>query len=233
MIKIMLIAALLPVMVLLFMVYQADRVEHEPAGLLFRLLLWGAFMGFPASLLETLLGNVIYNACASAGTSQLVYQMLENVIGIALVEEGLKYAVVRWRTWRNPAFNFRFDGIVYCVFASLGFAALENVLYGFSFGFTTLAVRAITSIPGHAVFGVMMGYYYGRAKKYHDYGNMAGAREFGRKALIIPVLFHGFYDLALSLNSAAMAGLWLIAIIAADVWAIRTVRREAFTDEPV
>lgn len=233
MIKIMLIAALLPVMILLHAVYKADQVEHEPASLLFRLFLWGAVMGLPASLIESLLGNVIYNACAAAGTSNLIYLILENVIGVALVEEGLKYAVVRWRTWRNPAFDFRFDGIVYCVFASLGFAALENVLYGFSYGFATLAVRAVTSIPGHAVFGILMGYYYGRAKKYYDYGDRAKASQIGKRALVVPVLFHGFYDLALSMNSAAMAGVWLVVIIAADVWAIRTVRRESLTDEPV
>ena len=80
------------------------------------------------------------------------------------IEEGVKYRVLLRRTWNEPHFNHRFDGVVYGVFVSLGFAAVENVLYVLTSGFSTAVVRAIFSIPGHAMFGVVMGEAMSRAK---------------------------------------------------------------------
>jgi RsiW-degrading membrane proteinase PrsW (M82 family) len=56
------------------------------------------------------------------------------------------------------------DGVVYGAVASLGFATLENILYVTPNGFAVAAARAFTAVPGHALLGVIMGYYVGRAK---------------------------------------------------------------------
>ena len=48
---------------------------------------------------------------------------------VGLGEELCKYIVLVLYALRKPSFNEPFDGIVYAVMISLGFAALENVFY--------------------------------------------------------------------------------------------------------
>ena len=64
--------------------------------------------------------------------------------------------------------------IKYCIFVSLGFAALENILYVVNFGTGVSIGRAIFAIPGHTTFGVFMGYYLSRAKHCKLKGNWFG-----------------------------------------------------------
>jgi RsiW-degrading membrane proteinase PrsW (M82 family) len=81
---------------------------------------------------------------------------------------------------------------VYAVFISLGFAAVENVMYVMGNGFGTGIMRAITAVPAHAIFGVTMGFYFGMAKFYEKKRN-----ELKLKALIYPIILHGIYDFIL------------------------------------
>jgi RsiW-degrading membrane proteinase PrsW (M82 family) len=53
-----------------------------------------------------------------------------------------------------------------------------------------------TAVPAHAVFGILMGYFAGRAKFMAK-----GSPQIERlKGLLIAVLFHGLYDFFLFLN---------------------------------
>ena len=86
---------------------------------------------------------------------------------VAFSEEGAKYFLLKRRTWNSAAFNCQFDGVVYAVFVSLGFALWENISYVLMYGLSTALVRAVTAVPGHACFGVFMGVWYGLAKRLH------------------------------------------------------------------
>ena len=57
----------------------------------------------------------------------MTYLFLAYFVVPGFIEEGVKNRVLRKRTWYDPNFNYRFDGIVYGVFVSLGFAGVENV----------------------------------------------------------------------------------------------------------
>jgi RsiW-degrading membrane proteinase PrsW (M82 family) len=107
----------------------------------------------------------------------------------AIPEETLKLAVLLWYARRHSAFDEPMDGLVYGVAASLGFATLENILYVAQGGLGVAILRAVTSIPGHATFGAIMGYYVGQAHFSRGRG-----RLFVAKAWFIPVLLHGLYD---------------------------------------
>ena len=155
-------AALIPPLYLIRYIYKLDKIESEPRGLLVKLFILGALSTLPAMLLEIVFSAVTEGMTVSG--SEIWYLLAENFIGVALMEECVKYLALRLGSWRHPAFDYRFDGIVYAVTTSLGFAALENILYAFSFGLGTTLFRAVTSIPGHAIFGIYMGYYYGMAK---------------------------------------------------------------------
>ena len=112
------------------------------------------------------------------------------------IEEGVKYRVLLRRTWNEPHFNHRFDGVVYGVFVSLGFAAVENVLYVLTSGFSTAVVRAIFH-PGHAMFGVVMGEAMSRAKWLEVHGQREQAGAARRRAWLLPAVLHGLYDFLL------------------------------------
>ena len=147
---ILLAAAVLPAAFLLYRVYKMDTIEKEPWSILRKLLLWGALSGIPAALVESLLTGVVQNLLQE-GT--LLYNFVFGFIVAALVEESFKFFFLYKFTFKNPAFNYRFDGVVYAVFVSMGFAILENILekavYPESFART---VMACMGIDGDQVF---------------------------------------------------------------------------------
>ena len=206
--SIMLFAALLPAVALMIYVYRKDRAEPEPIGLVVRVFLFGALSGPVAAIIENVLFGV-FEAVIPAGTLLIV---VEYFIGVAAVEEGCKYFCLN-TIRKRPEFNYVFDAIVYSVAAALGFAALENIFYVFDGGLDVAFTRAVFSVPGHMADGVVMGTFFGLARKRELHGNRAGARRFYLLAYLLPVVEHGFYDTALSLDSD---GFMLIAL-ATDV----------------
>ena len=94
--------------------------------------------------------------------------------------------------WANKNFNERFDGIVYAVFISLGFALVENIMYVIQGGASVGLIRALTAVPAHALFGVVMGYYIGIAR----FSGVHRA-DYIIRALMWPIILHGFYDYCL------------------------------------
>lgn len=71
------------------------------------------------------------------------------------------------------------------------------MLYVLNAGFGTAVVRAIFSIPGHAMFGVVMGFYLSRAKWAEKYGQRHRMRAALRRSFFVPAVLHGLYDFLL------------------------------------
>ena len=227
-----LVPALLPVILILRYVYRLDKNEREPLGFVLIVVALGAAFALPCGSVESFLTGIfsaIYN------TSTVKFAWIENTICVALVEELSKWLVIMIFVWRNHNFDFRYDGIVYAVSASLGFAALENVLYISQFGTSIALGRAIFSIPGHTTFGVFMGFYISRAKTAFLDGNTRSLRRYKILALVIPMLIHGLYDFLLS-DQAGDAGysVWFFAyVIVLDIIAWIVIKHEFRTDRPL
>jgi RsiW-degrading membrane proteinase PrsW (M82 family) len=114
----------------------------------------------------------------------------EAFIVVALSEELCKYFFLRKFVFKRPEFDEPYDGIVYAVMISMGFAALENVMYVMQGGIGVGVMRMFTAIPAHATFAVLMGYWVGRAK-------MENKPHLNWLGLGSAVLFHGLYDVFL------------------------------------
>ena len=224
------LAAVLPAAVLLKYIHAHDTVEPEPPGLLISLLMCGVAAALLSGFLEGI-GEGILSAFVS--TRSPLYTLLLAFLVVAAVEEGTKYFFLKRRTWNHPAFNYRFDGVVYAVFVSLGFAAYENIQYVLSYGLSVAIPRAFLSVPGHMAFAIFMGTSYGRAKVCEGYGNDAAARRKRRSGYWTAVFLHGFYD-ACAMSDSGLSTVLFIAFVAITfLAAFHTVRRESATDEPV
>lgn len=195
---ILVIAAVVPAIFLMIQVYKADRLEKESGRLLFSLAVMGILSTFFALVCENIGSFVLDTVLYDQG---LVYNILMYFIVVGCSEEGGKYILLKFRTWKNPEFNCQFDGVVYAVFVSLGFALWENIDYVALYGFSVAVTRALTAVPGHACFGVIMGIFYGQARRYAYAGEYDRARSFRKKAFWVPALVHGTYDFICTMDN--------------------------------
>jgi RsiW-degrading membrane proteinase PrsW (M82 family) len=221
-------AAVIPPIFLMYKVYQMDRIEREPIGLLLRLFALGAVACFPAAIIEAFLEGKVLPVILDP--QSILFALISNFIIIAGAEEGFKYLVLKKMTWRHPAFDHTFDAVVYSVAVTLGFAALENILYVSEGGLSVAMSRALLSIPGHCIFGIFMGYYYGLAKKCHIIGDLAGEKRFLAMAVIHPMLLHGFFDFCLTTGYDIMIIIFFVYVIILDVIAFRKIKKLARED---
>ena len=224
-------AAVLPAAFLLYQVYKMDTIEKEPWSILRKLLLWGALSGIPAALVESLLTGVVQNLLQE-GT--LLYNFVFGFIVAALVEESFKFFFLYKFTFKSPAFNYRFDGVVYAVFVSMGFAILENVLYVFQGGLGVALSRALLALPLHAACGVYMGIAYGQQKVNSLY-KPASFGSVARACLPVPILIHGFYDsCAFSAeNYPIFLLVFVVFVILVFILTLRQLKKASQEDRPV
>lgn len=183
---VVLLVALAPVFIILFYVYFRDKYEKEPFKLLFSAVLAGVIIVLPVIIIERVI------MAFQPAMHPLMDAGYNAFLVAALVEEAFKYLALFLIIWKSPEFNEKFDGIVYAVFISLGFAAVENILYVMEGGLKTGLIRAVTAVPAHALFGVMMGYYFGIARMYAEL-----RKPYLWKAFLIPFILHGVYDFLL------------------------------------
>ena len=210
---ILVILAIIPAVVIIAYIFHKDKIEKEPIGMLVGLFFLGCATIIPAGLAEAAIAKGIEN---SIPTTSAAYSFIMCFLIIAPAEEGCKFLVLRLRTWKSKNFNYTFDAIVYAVFVSLGFAGIENVGYVFQHGFGTAILRMFTSVPGHACFAVLMGFFYSRAK----YAKLTGSKKsFTTNILLtlfVPSIVHGIYDAIIMSGSAS--GEAIITGLAALLW---------------
>ena len=224
---ILIAAAVIPAVYLLIFVYRQDSLEKESGKLLFKLVAFGAASTALAEYAETL-GIAALPYVSVPGSSRYYFLLYFLVVGLA--EEGFKYLLMRACTWRNREFNCLFDGVVYAVFTSLGFALWENISYVISYGLATALARAVTAVPGHACFGVFMGAYYGAAKRYEMRGEADKSKRCRILSVAVPMLLHGAYDYLAS--SDEISQLVFVVFIAVMFFvAYRLVKKIAAHDE--
>lgn len=221
--------AIIPGAVLLAMVYKLDKIEKEPKKLLVKLFIFGILSIIPSIIFE-MIGEGIMSVLFSK--QSFIAMFIENFFVIALVEEGFKYLFTMLGSWKDKAFNYRFDAIVYAICVSMGFAIVENIMYVSQYGLMTAIMRAVMSIPGHCIFALYMGYYMGNAKMQEKMHNPKKGKSL-RLALLVPVLLHGSYDFMASSSSEIMTLAFLIFVVVIEVNAIIQIRKYSKQDMPL
>ena len=204
------LTALLPIAILVFYIYHKDKKSPEPTGQLVKAFLFGV-LSVPLSFCMSIPLRQIGAYPAEATT--ISESISTAFFGAAIPEEIAKLFMLWLFLRKNRYFDEKMDGIVYAVCVSLGFAALENIMYLFSNVETFLSVgiaRAIFAVPGHFCFGILMGYYYSFAKFYPK------APEKNKVLILVaPIIVHGLYDSILFIINVtpAISGVLLIVFL--------------------
>ena len=207
----LLTAAAFPVVILLYVIYQKDH-EKEPMSLLLKCLLGGCF-----STILSLAFSLPLGMLAGLFPGAFLSSFHASFFEAAIPEEIAKFLVLYFLIWKSKELDHHYDGIVYAVFISLGFALIENILYVMEGGMNVAIVRAVLSVPGHGLDAVLMGYYISLAR-FHEGPKR---REFMIKALVLPILFHGGYDFFLFyMDANSTNGLVLLVLMVAFGWLV-------------
>ena len=177
--------AIAPGIAICLFIYLKDKYNREPFWLMVFSFIMGMLAIIPAVVLQIAFTKPVERIMGEG----IYFVAVFSYLIIALSEEGSKFLALRFIPYRRKAFDDPFDGIVYAVMVSMGFATLENIGYVTNYGLSTGITRMFLSVPAHATFGVLMGYHVGLAKF-----DPANKRRHMVLAIFWPVLFHGTFD---------------------------------------
>lgn len=209
-------------------------VHPEPNRLIIKVFFWGMLAVFPAYFIEVFLGENSLSRML-AQEYPVLFSFLHAFIVIALVEEYIKYRVVRDKILRNPEFNEPVDAMLYMIIAALGFAAMENIFAilpeerAFSScvvcaAAQTSSLRFITAIFLHALASALVGF----------------SLAFRKQKWMLPlgislaVLLHGAYNLIIisidTMNPLMIYLPFILLIVTANIVAylFRRVRMHTY-----
>lgn len=177
---ILLTVAIAPALALFSYLYLRKQIAKEPSKTLFHAFIYGAIMTFPILFIqhvfeeEHVFNNVFFR----------------NVLFTGSLEEFFKWIIIFILVYKTVEFEDAYDGILYGASVSLGFATVENILYLLSFGMDTAFIRALLPVSSHALFGVVMGYYFGKAK----FSVASEKAKWITVAFVAPFLLHVLYN---------------------------------------
>ena len=214
--------AVLPALILLYYVYQQDKLQREPVKNLVK----AFFYGWASVLASLLISRPSMSLGLFPAEIHSWWDAFRTAFfGAAIPEETAKLVLLFLFLRKCKDFDERMDGIVYAACIGLGFASFENIEYLFAAGTDWITVglgRSITAIPGHFGFAVVMGYYF--SLHYFDGYRAPGA---GLKMWLYPVLLHGAYDwIAMSQAvTPELGGIIGMAILLFCFWLMKTARK--------
>lgn len=205
-----LIAAILPVPVLVACFLWLDRYEPEPVKYLIFCFAWGAFV---STAVSAEVNTFAASRFLAAGLSEALVAVL-----VAPVIEELTKALgpILLLLVRRREFSGITDGIVYCGMSALGFAMVENILYlgGLSYGrgieeygratgatmlFATFILRILLSGFAHPLFTSMVGVGLGIAARTADRRIRVMVPLTG---LLFAMMLHGLWNFTPTVTAA-------------------------------
>lgn len=202
---ILLSAAIAPGLALLSYFYLRNQMATEPRKTLLQAFIFGTLITFPIMFIQYVLHT----------EDTFTNNFVKDVLVSSSLEEFFKWFIIFALILRNIEFDDPYDGILYGASVSLGFATVENVLYLLSFGLDTAFIRAILPVSSHALFGVVMGYYFGKSK----FADNDKKTEYLMLSFFAPLLLHMIYNSILTferywvyLIAPFMLFLWWLAL---------------------
>ena len=217
--------AVAPPLFLMYLIYVFDKRGKDRREVSIVVFVLGCLTVIPSIAVEEIMSylqptSVIGDSSLFPLINVRIFMMV--LIQIALIEEFFKFLVVRRYAYFQDEFKAPYDGIIYAVIASLGFALIENLMYVFNYGaeepMLTAVARMFSAIPAHGLMGVFMGYYIGKAKF-----DKINQDKLIIKGFVAAVILHTLYDYFLFLPSLRL-DLALLTLVIAFVLAFNAIK---------
>ncbi|HEB01503.1 MAG TPA: PrsW family intramembrane metalloprotease [Candidatus Portnoybacteria bacterium] len=201
---------LLPGLIWLFYYLGKDRKHPEPKRMILKTFVWGMLAAPVAVVLELALSWLL----GLPDFSNFLKLLLSIFLISALVEECLKYSVVRFFIIKSSEFDEPIDAMIYCIVAALGFATVENIMVVLTVSasqvynlYSVMALRFIGATFLHALSSGLVGYYLGLV-----IFDRTKSKKLIIKGLILAIVFHGLYNYFV-LTPGPFSLLYLIILI--------------------
>lgn len=195
-------AAIAPGIALMSYFYLKDKYETEPLHMVVKSFILGMLLVFPVMLVQ-----YVFQEEISLGN------FLRSYVLTGFFEEFFKWMIIYYTAYRHTEFDEPYDGIVYATAVSLGFATTENLFYLWDKGLSAAFYRAILPVSSHGLFGVIMGYYFGRAK----FPLVSSKKRYYLlTSLLVPIFLHGTYDFILTIGESSW--IWLMVPFMILLW---------------
>ena len=110
-------AAIAPGIAIMSYFYLRDSLEPKPISMVIRSFIFGMLLVIPIMVLQYIM-QTEWNWRNG---------VVADIIQSAVVEEFFKWMVIFFTAYKHVEFDEPYDGIVYAVAVSLGFATLENL----------------------------------------------------------------------------------------------------------
>jgi RsiW-degrading membrane proteinase PrsW (M82 family) len=207
--------------------YLREEVHPEPNRLIIQVFIFGMFSAGAALALEFLMLE---------GFKFLKLNILTLIIlGVAAIEEYVKYLVVKFRILRDPDFDEPVDAMLYMIIAALGFAAVENILFiapifaqSFSAGFSIIVLRFLGATLLHGLASGLIGFGIASA--------ILHRRPHGaylKSAFLAAIALHATYNyLILVVGNGFLVGLLLLGVGLVILQAFKIMRHQRFYYSP-
>ena len=203
-----LIFALTPAALWMFFYFKKDA-HPEPKRMIFKVFILGILAACFAAIFEVAFKKIYPD-------QSFLTVVLESFFLVALIEELAKYLAVKLYVFNSPELDEPLDVMLYMVVSALGFATLENIVLffganspyniGAALGFAALrflgAVFLHTLTSGTLGFFIALSFCSAKNKKLIFY-----------IGFLIAVVFHGFYNVAITEFSGPQQYLILAEII--------------------
>lgn len=227
------IAAILPTVFFVTVIYWVDHYEKEPTGLLAATFVWGAI----PSIVAALLLNALFSLPPALLLGPQAAELFGASIVAPVVEESLKGAALIWILLRRRhELDSLLDGIIYGAMVGLGFAMVENVFYylntytqgGSQAWGANVFLRGIVFGLNHALFSSLAGLGVAASRLSKRRAVQATAPLLGWLAAVTVHLVHNLTAwlggvLCLVTLFNAWGGVLLVALIV--IWALWQERR--------
>ena len=227
------LAAVLPAVFWMIYIYRKDKLEREPLSLL-GLLIFGGILSTALALILEIASTPLDTMFFSVLKNSPLIAITLSAMLVGVIEELSKYFFLKKLSWNNHNFNYTFDGLVYAVFVSLGFALAENIMYVFNYGLSVAVSRALLTIPAHMTFGAFMGADYGLAKIYAAMNEKEISKRYLVKGVVTAILLHAIYHaLAMSSFNATSMIMFFGFVIVMDILVISLIKRRSTNDKSI
>ena len=198
------IAAIIPMLTYLFLIWRFDRYDREPAGLILINYFWGAL---GAIILTLFLDSILDLLIAFLVSEGKHVEFLQASLSAPVIEEITK-GFFLFLMVQNKKFDNITDGVVYGGAIGLGFGMTENFMYFIANSSSTgtwlfiVIVRTLFSAVMHCVATGTLGAFLGYAKFKKGFRKVL----FALLGLLIAMIIHSAWNSFISFESTAWMG---------------------------